>query len=77
MPHLFAVLRRVLDGIPKLGCDALHFDHENPMTYEIVNNGRAIKCLRCGKTSHNWNDIRYLFCAFCNQFHKRADDDIL
>ena len=30
---------------------------------------RSIKCLTCGKTSYNQNDIKNLYCGYCNKFH--------
>lgn len=41
-------------------------------TYEIVENGKAIKCLRCGKTSWHFEDVRHLYCGMCHQFHERV-----
>ena len=32
----------------------------------------AIKCLRCGKTSHNAGDVSELYCGNCHVFHARA-----
>lgn len=40
------------------------------MTYEIINNGAAIKCLVCGMTSYNTNDIEQKYCGHCHQFHE-------
>lgn len=39
------------------------------ITYQIVtqNNATGIKCLRCGRTSWNTNDVLYKFCAQCNE----------
>jgi hypothetical protein len=34
-------------------------------TYEFTKDYRAIKCLRCGRTSHNSNDVRMKFCGAC------------
>jgi len=41
------------------------------MTYELItSDGRsAIKCLRCGLTSHNSNDVEQLFCGNCHRWH--------
>lgn len=38
-------------------------------TYEIVENGLAIKCLICGLTSYNSNDVKHIFCGHCKRFH--------
>jgi len=40
-------------------------------TFEIVDGGRAIRCLHCQKTSYHTEDIQQLYCGFCHQFHKR------
>jgi hypothetical protein len=44
------------------------------MTYEILNHGKAIKCLRCNRISHNPNDIRERYCANCHVFHEDLSD---
>jgi hypothetical protein len=41
-------------------------------TYQITHDGKAIKCLACGLTSHNGNDVREKHCVKCRVFH----DDI-
>ena len=38
-------------------------------TYEIVEKGKAIKCLVCNMTSYNENDVREKYCGNCHQFH--------
>jgi ribosomal protein L37E len=30
---------------------------------------QGIKCLECGRTSYNPNDIKFLYCGHCNKFH--------
>ncbi len=47
----------------------------NVKTYSLVDNGGcsvAIKCLKCGFTSHNNHDIDNLYCGKCKQFHLKA-----
>jgi hypothetical protein len=39
------------------------------MTYEIVEEGQAIKCLVCGLTSWHPQDVEYRFCGKCDRFH--------
>lgn len=34
-------------------------------TYEIINEGRAIKCLECGLTSYNMHDVQQRYCGKC------------
>ncbi len=34
----------------------------------------SIKCKKCSKKSYNANDIRELFCGYCNKFHKGTED---
>lgn len=36
-------------------------------TYRLL--GRAIQCLKCGRVSWNPNDVAYLYCGYCHQFH--------
>ena len=45
-------------------------------TYEIVvvDDHRAIKCLRCGLTSHNVHDVEALYCGYCGVFHIERED---
>lgn len=38
--------------------------------YELLDDGRAIKCLICGKVSHNPNDVAQLYCGNCHRFHE-------
>jgi rubredoxin len=38
-------------------------------TYQIVENGKAIRCEICGLTSWNHNDIKHRYCGFCKRFH--------
>ncbi len=43
------------------------------LTYEIVENDKGqkgIKCLYCGLTSWNENDIKNLYCENCHKFHE-------
>lgn len=44
-------------------------------TYEILRDGKAIKCLICGKISYNPNDVFWRYCAYCHTFHELAGDD--
>ena len=30
----------------------------------------GIKCLKCGMTSWNENDVKYLYCGNCHAFHE-------
>jgi hypothetical protein len=39
------------------------------MTHEILYNGRAIRCLRCGLVSFNLNDVLQRYCGNCHVFH--------
>lgn len=49
-------------------------------TYELwiyrPPNGIAIKCLICGYTSHNPNDVIHRFCGFCHRFHDDAGGEV-
>lgn len=45
--------------------------HGDP-TFEILNDGKAIKCRRCGSISHNPNDVENHWCGRCHMSH----DDI-
>jgi hypothetical protein len=41
-------------------------------TYEVVEKGRAIKCLWCEKISHNLMDIQERYCGNCKRYHERG-----
>lgn len=43
-------------------------------TYEIAEDLNSIRCLVCGLTSHNPNDVMEKYCGFCHVFH---EDDFL
>ena len=38
-------------------------------TFEIVEDGRAIKCLLCGRTSWHPKDVEHRYCGNCEVFH--------
>lgn len=42
---------------------------EYKITYKIDNDPPRITCLVCGMTSYNNNDIAYLFCGNCKEYH--------
>lgn len=45
-------------------------DEEVIQTYELsLDETSWIKCLRCGLTSYNANDIHHRFCGRCKHFH--------
>jgi hypothetical protein len=41
-------------------------------TFQILEDGKAIKCCRCGNISHNQEDVQNHFCGRCHASH----DDI-
>lgn len=43
-------------------------------TYRLVDEGRAIRCLICGTTSHNPHDVSHRYCGFCRCFHEDAEN---
>lgn len=38
-------------------------------TYTISEDGKSITCHKCGKTSHNLNDVKEKYCGFCHYWH--------
>jgi len=42
---------------------------ETPLTFEILENGKAIKCRICGAVSHGPRDIEHHFCGYCHVDH--------
>ena len=47
---------------------------DSGQTYVLVttSDGPAIGCLKCGKHSHNQEDVRRLYCANCKEFHRHV-----
>jgi hypothetical protein len=41
-------------------------------TFAISENGEAITCFFCRRTSHNLNDVTQRYCGYCNTFHDDA-----
>jgi hypothetical protein len=39
-------------------------------TFEILEDGKAIKCRNCNLTSHNQNDVENRYCGHCHVFHE-------
>jgi ribosomal protein L37E len=39
------------------------------VTYHIVHDGKAIRCLMCGFVSYNKNDVEKRYCGQCHVFH--------
>ena len=42
---------------------------DTPLTFEILDNGKAIKCRICGAVSHNTEDIERHYCGWCHVHH--------
>lgn len=38
--------------------------------YEVGSEGQWIKCLTCGLTSHNPNDVVHRYCGRCHNYHE-------
>lgn len=47
-------------------------EKQSSLTYEIVESGdqTGIKCLVCGMTSYNPNDVANKYCGHCHRFHE-------
>ncbi len=43
-------------------------------TFQIIDDGRAIRFAPCGVTSYSQGDVQHRFCAFCDQFIPRANE---
>lgn len=41
----------------------------NEPTFTIADDGKSITCHKCGKTSHNANDVAFHYCGKCNLWH--------
>ena len=44
-------------------------------TYQIVDSGKAIKCLICNMTSWHPQDIENKYCGKCHKFHSVLKDE--
>jgi hypothetical protein len=49
-----------VESLPELGPEPTHV---------ISQNGLAIRCLLCGRTSSNENDVANRYCGHCHKFH--------
>lgn len=62
------------EGFLHLTCEACieAFKFRTEPIYEIFysDDGKreSIKCLRCGRTSHNLNDVNNRYCGYCHAF---------
>jgi hypothetical protein len=45
-----------------------------PLTYTIEDDGKAITCQICRRTSWNDNDVKYRYCDCCRAFHDEGSD---
>ena len=54
----------VLNGISKTAFEGYVFVESERL------HQKGITCLTCGKTSYHPEDIKNLYCGFCNKFHK-------
>lgn len=43
--------------------------HICPVNYELLDGGRAILCVHCGKVSYNAGDVANRYCAACKRFY--------
>ena len=39
-------------------------------TFTISKDKCSITCLKCGRTSHNLNDVKHRYCGHCHVFHE-------
>ena len=46
------------------------------MTYEIVEDGEAIRCLKCEMTSWHYKDVEHKYCGNCHMFHEEPIDEV-
>lgn len=75
----FAVTREFVDQtIERMRAEGAHAiadmmelgdNQEYDASFAILENGLAIKCLHCGMTSHNPNDVAFRYCGNCHRFH--------
>jgi hypothetical protein len=45
-------------------------------TFTLVAAGRAIRCLRCGLTSWNPDDVRARYCGYCHAFLDNREEPV-
>lgn len=41
--------------------------------YRLLDDGKAIECLRCGMISGHPEDVRHHYCGRCHRFHDDED----
>jgi hypothetical protein len=46
-------------------------------TYELLDEGRAIRCRICDLTSHNPSDVAQRYCGHCKLFHESGVEVLL
>lgn len=50
----------------------VHVGFHREWTFELVADGRAIKCLACQRVSYHPEDVAARYCGFCHVFHPLA-----
>jgi hypothetical protein len=45
--------------------------------YELLEDGKAIRCLLCGLVSHSAIDVRERYCGFCDRFHEDRAGEVV
>lgn len=63
--------RRFLDLVDEIVNATLNgvADMATAPTYEIIGKDEAVKCLVCGLTSYNPNDVMQRYCGKCHKYH--------
>jgi hypothetical protein len=83
-PELYAIIRRLLLDMAQLKAyiEAIkqmlfHLYNSEQPTYIVNDNNSTITCFVCGRTSHNSNDVKHLFCAHCDIYHNNIETSYL
>lgn len=76
-----ALAPRVIEWLNGQGFDVIDFPSENPEAlrclmvtpgkdlWERFNPPPSITCPKCGRTSHNPNDVEQRYCGACHEYH--------
>ena len=57
-------------GWPLCCGETMYLGDAPERTFEIVSDGTAIKCKKCGLTSYHSKDVEHRYCGNCHEFHR-------
>jgi len=60
----------LISGWPVCCGETMYLGDAPEPEFEIVENGTAITCKKCGMTSYSRNDVEHRYCGNCHEFLK-------